>query len=220
LSFVISENIYFINRHSYLEPLCLYGKTNKQINELTHSTSSIKPRLFAMMNNLNDPKQKKWLVFYTKSRAEKKTLDYLLKFGFDAWLPTHKVLRQWSDRKKKVEVPLFNSYIFVNDIESNIASILKVPGISWNIRYNGKPAVLHPTEQATIQRFIETGLTLETQAIQPLEQGQQVQVMDGPLKGQVGEVEAAYNEDKLYVTIESLGQQVMVSISKGLLKPL
>ncbi len=170
--------------------------------------------------NPKNPNEKKWLVFYTKSRAEKKTLEYLQKFGFEAWLPMHKVLRQWSDRKKKVEIPLFNSYIFVKDIEANIGEILKVQGISWNIRHNGKPAVLHSTEQATIQRFIETGLTLETQAIQELVQGQKVQVMDGLLKGQIGEVEANYNEDKLYVTIESLGQQVMVTIDKGLLKPL
>jgi len=170
--------------------------------------------------NLANPNKKKWLVFYTKSRAEKKTLEYLQKFGFEAWLPMHKVLRQWSDRKKKVEVPLFNSYLFVKDIEANITEILKVPGVSWNIRHNGKPAVLQAREQETIKRFIETGLTLETQAIQELEKGQQVQVMDGPLKGQLGEVESNYNDDKLYVTIESLGQQVMVSIDKGLLKPL
>lgn len=77
------------------------------------------------MNQVKSGIEKKWLVFYTKSRAEKKTLEYLLKFGFNAWLPTHKVLRQWSDRKKKVEVPLFNSYIFVKDIEANISEILK-----------------------------------------------------------------------------------------------
>ncbi|MCF6297589.1 MAG: UpxY family transcription antiterminator [Flavobacteriaceae bacterium] len=189
------------------------NQPNKKINQNIIT-------LFAPMSNSSNLKQKKWLVFYTKSRAEKKTLDYLLKFGFDAWLPTHKVLRQWSDRKKKLEVPLFNSYIFVNDIEANIPEVLKVPGISWNIRHNGKPAVLQAKEQEAIKRFIETGLTLETQAIQKLEQGQQVQVIDGPLKGQMGEVEATYNEDKLYVTIESLGQQVMLSIDKGLLKPL
>lgn len=172
------------------------------------------------MNQVKSGLEKKWLVFYTKSRAEKKTLELLLKFGFDAWLPTHKVLRQWSDRKKKVEVPLFNSYIFVRDIESNISEILKVPGISWNIRHNGTPAILRTAEQETIKRFIDTGLTLAIQATQELTQGQEVKVMDGPLKGLIGGVEANYNEDKLYVTIESLGQQILVSIDKNLLKPL
>jgi len=172
------------------------------------------------MNETKDPNEKKWLVFYTKSRAEKKTLELLTKFGFEAWLPTHKVLRQWSDRKKKVEVPLFNSYIFVKDWEANITEILKVPGISWNIRHNGSPAVLRTSEQEAIKRFIDTGLTLEIQAAQELTQGQEVKVMDGPLKGLIGEVESNHNESKLHVTVDSLGQQILVSIDKNLLKPL
>ena len=172
------------------------------------------------MSKKSNGLEKKWLVFYTKSRAEKKTLELLLKLGFDAWLPTHKVVRQWSDRKKKVEVPLFNSYIFVNDIEANISEILKVPGVSWNIRHNGSPAVLRMSEQATIKRFMDTGLTLEIQTTQELKQGQEVKVMDGPLKGLTGEVESNHNEGKLYVSIESLGQQILVSIDKNVLKPL
>lgn len=172
------------------------------------------------MSEQRDASKKKWLVFYTKSRAEKKTLDLLLKFGFEAWLPTHKVLRQWSDRKKKLEVPLFNSYIFVNDIEANIPEVLKVPGVSWNIQHNGKPAVLRAKEKETITRFIETGLTLEVQSGIDVVKGQKVQVMDGALKGLVGEVVSNHNEEKLYVTIDSLGQQIIVSIDRNLLKPL
>jgi transcription antitermination factor NusG len=164
--------------------------------------------------------EKKWLVFYTKSRAEKKTLDYLIKFGFDAWLPTHKVLRQWSDRKKKVEVPLFNSYIFVNDIEANIAEILKVPGVSWNIRHNGKPAVLRHTELETIQRFIESGLTLEIGSVQDFVKGDQVKVMDGPMKGAIGYYSNEYNDQKFTIELESIDQVLKVSIDKSLLKKL
>ncbi len=172
------------------------------------------------MSNPSTGLEKKWLVFYTKSRAEKKTLASLQKFGFEAWLPMHKVIRQWSDRKKKLEVPLFNSYIFVYEVESKIHDILKIPGIAWNIRHNGRPAVLHANEKATIERFITTGLTLKIQAAEALTSGQAVQVMDGPLKGQVGKVTTRYNETKFYVAIESLGQLVMVSINHNLLKPL
>lgn len=164
--------------------------------------------------------EKKWLVFYTKSRAEKKTLELLLKFGFDAWLPTHKVLRQWSDRKKKVEVPLFNSYIFVKDIEANISEILKVPGISWNIRHNGVPAVLRIEEQETIKRFIESGLTMEIGTVQDLIKGDQVKIMDGPLKGAIGFLSGEYNEQKFSVELDSIDQILKVSIDKGLLKKL
>jgi transcription antitermination factor NusG len=164
--------------------------------------------------------KKKWLVFYTKSRAEKKTLSLLEKFGFQAYLPLHKVLRQWSDRKKKVEVPLFSSYIFVYDHESRIPEILTTPGVSWNIRHNGKPAVLRDKELETIKRFIESGLTIEISSIQDLEKGDQVKIMDGPMKGTIGFLSGEYNEQKFTIEVESIDQVMRVSVDKGLLKKL
>lgn len=162
--------------------------------------------------------EKKWLVFYTKSRWEKKVEGYLENFGFEPFLPRHKVLRQWSDRKKKIEVPLFNSYIFVRDIEHNIPEILKVPGISWNIKHAGKPAVLHQDEKEMIERFITSGLFLETQGIDDIEPGDEVKVIDGPLRGAIGTMIGDYNEEKFYVTLESIDQVIKVSIDKSLLK--
>lgn len=165
-----------------------------------------------------DALEKKWLVFYTKSRAEKKTLEYLVRFGFEAWLPMHKVVRQWSDRKKKLEVPLFNSYIFVKDIEANIQEIVRVPGISWNIRHNGKPAILQEKEYRIIERFLESGLTIEIESAQNLEKGDKVEIMDGPLKGAVGFLSGSYNEQKFTVEVETIDQVMKVNIDKGLLR--
>ena len=163
---------------------------------------------------------KKWLVFYTKSRAEKAAYKALQKFGFTAYLPMQKILRQWSDRKKKVEVPLFNSYIFVYDLEANIPEILKIPGITWNIRHNGKPAFLREKELATIKRFIESGLTIEIGAIEDLQQGDQVKIMDGPLRGAIGYLSGEYNERKFTIEIESIDQVMKVSVDKRLLRKL
>jgi transcription antitermination factor NusG len=164
--------------------------------------------------------EKKWLVFYTKSRGEKTAHKLLQKFGFESYLPLNKVLRQWSDRKKKVEVPLFNSYIFVRDIEANITDILKTPGISWNIRHNGVPAILRENELATIKRFLESGLTLEISTSQDLEKGDQVKIMDGPMKGAIGFLSGEYNEQKFTIELESIDQVMKVSVDKGLLKKL
>lgn len=162
--------------------------------------------------------EKKWLVFYTKARSEKAAEKTLRKFGFEPYLPVHKILRQWSDRKKKVEVPLFNSYIFVYDHESNIHDILKTPGIAWNIRHNGKPAVLRERELATIQRFIESGLTLEVDTIEDLQRGDEVKIMDGPMRGQRGFLSGEYNDQKFTVQLDSIDQVIKVSIDKHLLK--
>jgi len=172
-------------------------------------------------NYLNHPMaEKKWLVFYTKSRAEKATDKNLKKFGFESYLPVMKVLRQWSDRKMKVEVPLFNSYIFVYDLESSIQDILKIPGVTWNIRHNGKPAFLRENELATIKRFIESGLTIEIGSAEDLEKGDQVKIMDGPMKGAIGYLSGEYNDQKFTIELETIDQVMKVSVDKGLLKKL
>ena len=162
--------------------------------------------------------EKKWLVFYTKSRWERKVEKYLRQFGFEPYLPLHKVLRQWSDRKKKLEIPLFNSYIFVYDYEHRIQDMLKVPGISWNIRHNGKPAVLRVSELEMIKRFISSGLFLETTSVADLEPGDRVKVIDGPLLGAVGYYFGTYNQEKFYVVLETIDQVLRVSIDKTLLE--
>jgi transcription antitermination factor NusG len=161
--------------------------------------------------------EKKWFVFYTKSRQEKKVRDFLWHRAYEVFLPTQKVIRQWSDRKKRVEVPLFSSYIFVRVFEHQVVDVLKVPGIAWAIRYNGKPAILQPKEYSLIQRFLATGLTIEIFPAAEFQSGDWVEVIDGPLKGAVGQVTTS-EKTRFTVLLEAIGQVMRVEIDPMLLK--
>jgi transcription antitermination factor NusG len=161
---------------------------------------------------------KKWFVFYTKSRQEKKVSELLSRKGFEVFLPLQKVMRQWSDRKKKVEVPLFNSYIFVLESEDKIPLILQTPGVAWNIRHNGKPAVLQQKEMETIKRFISSGLFLESQSISNLVEGDPVEVIDGPLTKMLGVLIKTKDGHKFTVAIESIGQTMLVRLDPSVLR--
>jgi transcriptional antiterminator NusG len=155
---------------------------------------------------------KKWLVFYTKSRHEKKAGEFLLRRGFEVFLPLQKVVHQWSDRKRKVEVPLFNSYLFVHENIDRIPLILQVPGISWNIRYNDKPAVLRQEELHIIQRFISSGFFIETSSAPSLNAGDEVEVIDGALKGLKGRIIHSSAGDKFSILLESIQQNIVVTV--------
>ena len=63
---------------------------------------------------ITDPK-KKWHAVYVSSRTEKKITDLLNNKGIEAYVPIIKTMRQWSDRKKMVELPLLNGYVFLVD---------------------------------------------------------------------------------------------------------
>lgn len=162
--------------------------------------------------------EKKWLVFYTKSRHEEKVNDYLSRRGYEVFLPMQPVMRQWSDRKKKVMTPLFRSYIFVHADESQVAEIVQAPGIAWNVRHNNKPAVLHDKEIETINRFLRTGLFIETVLEADLKAGEHVEVADGPLKGIRGRIIHAPDGDKFSVTLSVLGNSMVLKLDSRLLK--
>jgi transcriptional antiterminator NusG len=165
---------------------------------------------------------KSWFVFYTKSRQEKKVNELLIKRGFESYLPLQTVMRQWTDRKKKVEVPLFNSYIFVNVAEHMIQDVLQVPGVAWNIRLNGKPAVLHQRELDTIRRFIATGLLIETHGTdeETFAIGDWVKVMDGPLKGSDGLLMDYHNKTYFSIVLEAIGQTITVQLDRQIVRKL
>lgn len=165
------------------------------------------------------PNQIKWFAFYTKSRHEKKVKDLLERKGFTVFLPLQKVVRQWSDRKKKVEVPLFASYIFVFIPEYHVVEVLQVPGIAWSIRHNNKPAFLQPKEYELINRFLQTGLTIDISPASRFEQGDWVTVQDGPLKGAEGQVNSLH-PGRLTVLLEAIGQVMRVDLNPALLKKL
>lgn len=161
----------------------------------------------------------KWYVFYTKSRQEKKVYDLLLRAGYEAFLPLQKVMRQWSDRKKKVEVPLFNSYIFVKEMEHRIPEVLKTPGIAWNIRHNGKPAILREEEYQMICRFIETGYFMETSGeVETFQIGDRAKIIDGPLAGITGTLTGQDKSQRFSILLEGIQQVIQVQLPAHLLE--
>jgi transcription antitermination factor NusG len=163
---------------------------------------------------------KNWLVFYTKSRQEKKVHDLLTRRGFEVFLPLQKVMRQWSDRKKKVEVPLFNSYIFVRADADKIPHILQTPGIAWNIRHNDKPAILQPKEVDLINQFLSSGLLIDVSKSERFEIGDHVEIMDGQLKGIKGQLIRTATGDRFMLSFESIGTSIQVEIDHVVLKKL
>ena len=60
-----------------------------------------------------------WFAIYTKPKNEKKVVEGLEKIGVEVYCPMITQVKQWSDRKKKVEMPLINSYVFVNIADKN-----------------------------------------------------------------------------------------------------
>lgn len=98
---------------------------------------------------------KNWYVVYTKPKWEKKVAEKLTEAGIECYCPLITQLKQWSDRKKAVEVPLFNSYVFVQLEDGNRNSVFQVSGVVRYLFWLGKPAIVKDGEIEIIKTSLK-----------------------------------------------------------------
>ena len=152
----------------------------------------------------------KWLVIYTAPRAEKRVHERLCESGIHSYLPLYTTLRQWKDRRKKVELPLFNSYVFVKVTERERYNVLQVQGVVRFLFFLGKPAVVRQKEIDAIEKFLN-----KTQGYRiKVEAGQDVEIAGGPLEGVYGKV-LRVGKTKLVLQIEQMGVSVVAELDRG-----
>ncbi len=159
----------------------------------------------------------KWYVVYVRSRTEKKVVERMLKLQIECYLPLVKVVRQWSDRRKKVEVPLFNGYLFVHIHPDQFTAVRMVEGVVNFVRSAGRNASIPDEQMQTIRHFIETGLPGQTEQ-DDFAPGERVRVNFGALNGCEGELVEVKNEKQFIVRIEAINQVLMVSLPLGYLE--
>ncbi len=156
----------------------------------------------------------KWYPFYTRSRFEKKVYESLIKAGYEAFLPLKKTERFWSDRKKIVEVPLINSYVFVKAAKFQLYDIVRINGVVRYVSFNNQPATIRDSEI----ELIKSALSAKTE-IDVLDgcftEGAEVHITSGVFKGYVGKVTEFKGKSKIVLAIESVNKTLMVTVDVG-----
>ncbi len=153
---------------------------------------------------------KKWYVLYTKPRWEKKVHSLLLKKEIESWCPLQKIQKQWSDRKKIVEEPLFRSYVFVRINEDERIKVLQTEGVINFVHYLQKPAVIRNEEIALIKSYLlKKDAKLSVQSQSSFQINDKIIVRQGIFMDNTGIVLRSGSK-KIYVQLESLGQIMIV----------
>ena len=144
-----------------------------------------------------------WYVVYTKPKWEKKVAEQLSKRGVECYFPLIVQVRQWSDRKKKIEVPLFNSYIFVRLAEADRNLVFQSTGVVRYLFWLGKPAIVRDEEINTIKKWLTTPDKFEI-SVSSLQVGDKVVLESGPFKSQEAIVQEV-NKNNYVLVLESMG---------------
>jgi transcriptional antiterminator RfaH len=162
---------------------------------------------------------KYWYAIYVKSKTEKRVASELSLMEIDNYLPLRRVLRQWSDRKKWIEDPLFKSYVFVNIEQKDYYTVLQTPGVVKYISFEGKAVPIPPQQIDAIKYYLEEK-NPEQAGPTNWSKGQHVEVISGSMTGLTGKLVAFKGKHWLGIEIEAIGHSIIIQIQKNKLRPL
>lgn len=147
--------------------------------------------------------EEKWHVLQVKPRSEKKVGQRLRDLGFESCVPTQKQLRKWSDRKKMVEMVLFNNYVFVATDQKRKAEVFKAGNIFGYLQFGGRLAVLTDSEVTMVKR-----LSNLVEPVQITYEGfqlyEEVEILSGTLAGLRGVITAVQGTSRVQLALPSM----------------
>jgi transcription elongation factor/antiterminator RfaH len=159
-----------------------------------------------------------WYALYTRPRHEKQVYEDLTSRKIEAFLPTYKVRRRWSDRYKIVEEPLFKNYIFVNvDNPVRYYETLRPYGAVSFVTFDNKPAEIPQLEIDAIRRLVTSELPYDPHPY--LKIGRKVYVRSGPLQGCEGILTRKKGITRLVLSVHLLQQSVSAEVDADAVEP-
>lgn len=158
---------------------------------------------------IHAPLKESWYVLYTMPRCERRICQSLSLMEIASFLPTQKVVRQWTDRKRKVEVPLFPNYVFVNIPPQQRSRVFVTKGIIRYVSIRGEPCEIPASVIDSIKIIIKgkpeviNGIFCE---------GDEVIVCRGPLAGLNGRLVEKRGKYRVCVRLEVLNHSILVEV--------
>jgi transcription antitermination factor NusG len=164
------------------------------------------------------PVTPRWFAAYTRSRAEKMVARELQKQGIEHYLPLQKTIRQWSDRKKKVEEPLIRSYIFVRITAKEYLPVLQTAGVVNLVTFSGQPVAVPDWQIENLKILMGTAVPV-AQEDHDLIAGEEVRISRGPLEGLRGVIQQVKGHHKLVISIHALHYHLTIDINPVFVEP-
>ncbi|MGB2637081.1 MAG: UpxY family transcription antiterminator [Candidatus Acidiferrum sp.] len=167
----------------------------------------------ATLKLLTSPIHLPWFALHVHSGKEGWIYAHLSGQGYECFLPKYKTIRQWSDRKKQMELALFPGYLFCRFDPLVRLPVLKTPGVIQVVGCNRTPVAIEEKEIQAIQRMVESGLPTEPWPYLAI--GDRVQIQSGALRGLEGILVSVKGNRRLVLSVTLLQRSVAVEVDSG-----
>ena len=153
-----------------------------------------------------------WFAIQTKARHEKRVATELEEKGVVAFLPLFTEVHQWSDRKRKVDLPLFTTYLFVRigREQSSRIHVLQTNSVFGFVGARGIGVPIPDEQINALQTMVRERVPFSPHPFLSL--GQKVRVRGGSLDGICGVLSAINDDRSLIVSVESIQRSLAIRI--------
>ncbi|MBA3974104.1 MAG: NusG-like protein [Candidatus Solibacter sp.] len=158
-----------------------------------------------------------WFAVRTRARHESAAARYLEAHGIEQFLPVYKTRRQWSDRVKVMEWPLFSGYLFTRIDSGRFTPVLEAPGVVGIVGFGGTPAPVPEADILAVRRLVASGLPANPHPY--LKAGDRVRIKGGPLDQMEGVLQKVRNQWRFILTVDMLQRAVSVEVDSELVEP-
>ncbi len=154
-----------------------------------------------------------WYAVHTRHQHEKLVARTLVNKGFEIFLPLYTEVRQWRDRTKRLELPLFSCYVFLRGDLDRRLPIITTPGVHGMVATGGRLSGIPEEEIQAVRNVLENRVNVEPHPF--LNCGDLVRVKTGALRGLEGFLVRKKGLTRLVISVSLLERSVAAEVDAG-----
>ncbi len=159
----------------------------------------------------------RWFAIKTRFKSEKLAYKQLTLRQIDAYLPIRHLIRRYGRKKREIDLPLINNFVFVKIVKKDYLTVLQTEYVNGFLKL-GHNLLSIPEEQIElIRRLLGENMDVEVVENKGLEKGDWVEVTMGPLLGMQGKLIQVKGKEKVLVELMNSGYSLEISIDNQLL---
>jgi len=164
--------------------------------------------------SINDSR---WFAIYTPYKREKLVCRQLQRKGITAYLPVQQLVRRYTRKIRKVELPLISCYVFVKITKGEYIRVLETEQVMGFVKFSGNLIAIPDVEMELMKRILGEGIEVNAEK-QIYQKGDVVEVISGNLVGTKGKLCSIQGKKQFLVDLEFLGYTLQINIDPSLLR--
>lgn len=160
----------------------------------------------------------RWFAIKTRFKSEKLAYKQLMNRHIDAYLPIRHLIRRYGRKKREVDLPLINNFVFVKIVKKDYLTVLQTEYVSGFLKLGHNLLSIPEAQIELIRRLLGENVDIEVVENTGLEKGDWVEVTMGPLLGMRGRLVQMKGKEKVLVELINSGYSLEISIDNQLLR--